>query len=258
MKIGAYQFAITKDIKCNLEIIKKAILKASQENIKFLVFPECSLTGYPPHDIKFSLDVDFDELNLAFEELLDLAKYNEMYLLVGTITLADDNYYNSAVLFTPTREKLIYSKRALWGWDKDNFSKGNSIGIFDIEGVKIGVRICFEVRFPEFFRELYKEKTDLNVILFYDISIHDDIDRYELIESHIRTRAAENVTYTLSVNTISPYQTAPTALYDKSGTSLTKLLRNEETLLIYDFEIRQSLFGEQGREDISDWLISRL
>ncbi len=33
-----------------------------------------------------------------------------------------------------------------------------------------GVRICYEVRFPKFFRELYKKSTDLNVILFYDVA----------------------------------------------------------------------------------------
>lgn len=86
---------------------------------------------------------------------------------------------------------------------------------------------------------------------------YDDIDRYELIKSHIRTRAVENVTHTLSVNTICSYQTAPTALYDKSGNVLNELIRNEENLLVYDLKIKKSLFGEQGREEISDWLISR-
>lgn len=257
MKIGAYQFDITKDIKCNLEFMKKAIYKACKENIKLIVFPECSLTGYPPYDINSSANVNFDELELAFEELLNLASDNKLYILFGTIILEDKKYYNSAVLFTPKREKLIYSKRALWGWDKDNFSIGNSVGVFNVEGVKIGVRICFEVRFPEFFRELYKENTDLNIILFYDTASYDDIDRYELIKSHIRTRAVENITHTLSVNTICPYQTAPTALYDKSGDILIELNRNDEDLLVYNLKIAQSTFGEQGREQISDWIISR-
>ena len=47
-------------------------------------------------------------------------------------------------------------------------------GIFEIAGISVGVRICFEVRFPEYFRELYARKTDLNVVLFYDVSDVDD------------------------------------------------------------------------------------
>ena len=70
-------------------------------------------------------------------------------------------------------------------------------------------------------------KTDLNIVLFYDVSDRDDIERYDLIKSHIRMRAVENVTYTLSVDAISPYQTAPTALYDRSGYSWIELKKNE-------------------------------
>lgn len=256
LKIGAYQFAVTKNINQNLETIKKAIVQASLEGISLLVFPECALTGYPPRDMENSASVNFNELTEAYEQLQNLALTHSMHIVVGTITKENDSYHNSAIVFRPQQEKNIYHKRALWGWDKDNFSIGNNNGVFEIEGLKIGVRICFEVRFPEFFRELYREHTDLNVILFYDASDYNDIERYDLIKSHIRTRAVENVTHTLSVNTIRPYQTAPTMLYDKSGVPLIELNRNEASLLVYDLEHTQLDFGEQGRKQISDWLIA--
>lgn len=255
MKIGAYQFAVSGNIEKNLEIIKKAIGQASQKGVKLLVFPECALTGYPPRDMDHSSSVDFVKLNLAYEQLQKLANENSIHVVLGTITKDDEKYYNSAIILAPYKEKKFYYKRALWGWDKDNFSVGNKDGIFEIEDLKIGIRICFEVRFPEFFRELYKEQTDLNIILFYDVSDCDDTERYDLIRSHIRTRAVENVTYTLSVDAISPYQTAPTALYDKSGYTLLELTRNKEDVLIYDLNFQEADFGEKGRQEISDWLI---
>lgn len=255
MKLGAYQFAVSNDIQHNLEMIKKAIIKASHESVKVIVFPECALTGYPPRDMENSSAVRFDELTLAYEQLQKLSDENAMHIIVGTITREDEKYYNSAIIFAPHQEKTFYHKRALWGWDKDNFSVGNNKGIVEIDGWKIGVRICFEVRFPEFFRELYEEHTDLNIILFYDVADCDDVERYELIKSHIRTRAVENVTYTLAVDTICPYQTAPTVLYDRSGCSLVELKRNEEGLLVYDLENSEPDFGEKGRMQISDWLM---
>lgn len=254
MKLGAYQFSVTKNIKHNLESVKKAIIKASHEGVKLLVFPECALTGYPPRDIENSSVVNFQELDLAYEQLQSLVDENAIHVMIGTIIREDEKYYNSAIVFAPYKEKQFYHKRALWGWDKDNFSIGNSSGIFEIDGWKIGVRICFEVRFPEFFRELYEAYTDLNIIMFYDVADYDDIERYELIKSHVRTRAVENVTYTLAVNSIFPYQTAPTALYDRSGGSLIELKRNEESLLVYDLEKSEPDFGEKGRIEISNWL----
>ena len=252
MKIGAYQFAITGDINHNFDIIKKAVIEAYGQGVKLIVFPECSLTGYPPRDIESSAQVDFEQLNIVYKDLQVLADNNDIYIIVGSITQAEDQYFNSAIVFSPNKDFVVYNKRALWGWDRDNFTVGNENGIIEIDGWQIGIRICFEVRFPEFFRELYKENTDLNVILFYDVADFDDEGRYDLIKSHIRTRAVENVTYTLSVDSISPYQTAPTALYDRSGSALIELDRNVEKLLVCDLEKTEPDFGEKGRIEISN------
>ena len=175
-----------------------------------------------------------------------------MYIVIGAIMRENDNYYNSAIVFTPMVERYVYQKRALWGWDRDNFHPGNQTGVFEVDGIKIGIRICFEIRFPEYFRELYRERTDLNIVMFYDISDNDDIARYDLMKAHIRTRAVENVCHTLSVNATGPYQTAPTAIYDRSGNTLMELKRNTPGLLVYDLVLSELDFGECGRKEISD------
>ena len=166
-----------------------------------------------------------------------------------------EKIYNSAVVFVPNCKPFVYSKRALWGYDKDNFSSGHDVGVFRFLDRIIGVRICFEVRFPEYFRELYREETDLNIILFYDISKQEDLQRYELIRSHIRTRAVENVCHILTVNTSAAFQTAPTALFGRSGQILIEQSRNKEGLLWYDLDFSPLDFGEQGRKAISDLLV---
>lgn len=257
MRIGAYQFAVGSSITDNFHAVCRGIEDAASQNIRLLVFPECALTGYPPRDIKSAVDVNFEELDAAYREIEEMSKKNNMYILVGTIIKEQNKYYNSARLISPDMTTENYHKRALWGWDKDNFTIGNKEGIFKIDGLKIGVRICFEVRYPEYFRELYRENTALNIILFYDVADSDDIERYELIKSHIRTRAVENVTYTMSVNSIRPYQTAPTGIFDKSGRTINELERNKEDLLIYDFENIADDFGEKGRRLISDVLTKK-
>lgn len=258
MKIGAYQFHVTGNIACNFQKIKLAITQAADEDIRVLVFPECALTGYPPRDIAKSAEVDFDKVHACCDELGRLAVLHNMYLIVGSITEADGKCFNSAMIFTPDSERTVYQKRALWGWDQDNFCPGNKSGVMVIDGVKIGIRICFEVRFPEYFRELYLRNTNLNIILFYDVSNRDDMGRYDLIKGHIRTRAVENVCHTLSVNTIAPYQTAPSGLYDMSGTVVCELERNKEGMLVYDLQPGELDFGERGRKDISDDLTRKV
>lgn len=257
MRIGAYQFAVTGNIDKNRESIKKAISEAVSRKIDLLIFPECALTGYPPYDITNSSAVDFDKVINAIEELQGTVRQNCVSVILGTILKENTEIYNSAVCFVPDREPIIYSKRALWGYDKDNFTAGSRPGIIQIADRKIGIRICFEVRFPEYFRELYQQDTDLNVILFYDISEQENMERYELIRSHIRTRAVENVCHTLTVNTCKTYQTAPTALFDRSGRVMIEQTRNKESMLVYDLDFAPLGFGEQGRKEISDVLVNQ-
>lgn len=64
MRIGAYQFAVTNDIDANLSIIEKAVIRASKQEVKLLVFPECALTGYPPRDIENSSVIDLKKKNI--------------------------------------------------------------------------------------------------------------------------------------------------------------------------------------------------
>ena len=93
------------------------------------------------------------------------------------------------------------------------------------------------------------------ISLFYDVADIDDNERYNMIKGHLQTRAVENVTTTISVNAISPFQTAPTMVLGKSGQCIKECVRNKPELLIYDFEKTENDFGENGRISISDMLI---
>ena len=70
----------------------------------------------------------------------------------------------------------------------------------------------------------------------------------------MRTRAVENVCYTLSVNAAAPHETAPTGLYDPSGRPVCELERNQPGLLIHDLHPWTPDFGQRGRKEISDRL----
>ena len=254
MRLAAYQFDVTGDVKKNTEKIKNAVLKAAENKADFIAFPECAISGYPPIDLASSKDFGLETLPPALQELQDLSDAHKITILVGSIAF-DEKYVNRAFLIAPKRDIKHYDKRALYGYDSDNFARGNTDGIFEINGLKVGVRICFEARFPEYFRELYKENTDLNAVIFYAVSDFDDRDKYDVLKSHLISRAAENVTPILAVNAIRPYQSCPTAFFNASGRVLAETERNTEELLIVDFEKTELNFGEIGRKRESDYLL---
>ena len=263
MKLAAYQFGVTGCIADNLNKMLGAIGEAASQGVSLIVFPECAVTGYPHYDMASAGDVNADAVEQALGELQDAADRNGIHVLVGTVARYQEHVYNRAYFLSPGEPAQQYGKRALYGWDSVNFMPGSGNGVFEIDGVRIGVRICFEVRFPEFFRELYRERTDLNIVLFYDTSAENDLHRYELLKSHLLTRAVENVTPVLSVNSIgqagvpATYQTAPTCMIDASGNVLAESERNVEGMLVYDFSKRKLNFGEIGRKLFSDKLTGR-
>lgn len=254
MRIGAYPFRVTGNSEHNLARIREGIMEAGKAGVRLLLFPECAVTGYPPRCIKTASEIDYDAVDQIHDQLPDLAIQQQMFLVVGTVIKEGSRYFNCAMVFSPDGKRDLYRKRALWGWDRDNFAAGHDSGVIQVDSLKIGIRICFEVRFPEYFRELYQEGTDLNLILFYDEADRADPERYSLIRSHIRTRAVENVCPVLTCNTASPFQTAPTGLYGRSGQLLAEAEPGKEGLLMADLDREPFSFGEQGRKFISDSL----
>lgn len=255
MTIGAYQFAVTGNMEDNFQHIQKGIRKAAAAGVRLLVFPECAITGYPPHDIPSAPVVDFEKVDQIHDRLQSMAVERHMFLVVGSNFKENERFYNSAICFRPDGKRDIYRKRALWGWDRDNFTVGGDSGVVQIDAFRVGIRICYEVRFPEYFRELYRQQTDLNLILFYDRSAHEDPDRYAMIKGHIQTRAVENVCPVLACNSCAPFQTAPTVFFDRSGKVLAEMPEGKEGLISFDLEQHDLTFGEQGRKELSDSLV---
>ena len=247
MIVGVFQFHGSGDIQKNHEIITAAIASAAQKGVRLLVFQECALCGYPPLETGIK-DIDFKLLNSKLRHIRALARRNNMFLALGTVRRKKSKYYNSIRLIGPNGALIgNYDKRALWGWDLDNFTSGDTLGIYQIDDIKTGFRICYEVRFPEYFRELFRSKVKLCFVSFCDISEQDAPERYDTIKAHLITRAVENVMTVISVNSISKFQTAPTAVFGIDGGILLEAPKNEDCLLTYDFVVPENDFGAEGR-----------
>ena len=261
MRIGAFQLGASDNLQENHNKITAAIEQAAKEKVRLLVFQECATCGYPPVERPDVKSIDFVALQNNAGKIADLALLHDMYIAIGTITKRDDCFYNSIHLIGPNGKTLgIYDKRALWGWDTEmlsNFRRGSSKGIFSIDGLNVGFRICFEVRFPEYFRELYKENVQLCFVSFNDVNDQDNPERYNLIKAHLQTRAVENIMTVVSVNSTAKFQTAPTAVIDHNGSVVLEAPNNSEHLMVYEYAEPKPDFGMQGRRANIDILLGK-
>ncbi len=257
MRIGAYQFKTGGDISDNAGRMSRAIREAADRGVRLLVFPECALCGYPPVEIPSVDGIDLDLMEECLEGLRRQAKAYGMYVAVGVVRKAT-RCYNSTVLLSPEGGVAgVYDKRALWGWDRDNFESGCGDGIFEVDGIRVAFRICFEVRFPEYFREAFRAQAELCIVSFCDVSVSPNPLRYDLLKAHLATRASENVMTLVAVNSVSQHRTAPTAVFSEEGIVCCEAPPDTECLLVYDYEKpAEPGMGAAGRKFWSEKLNS--
>jgi predicted amidohydrolase len=158
LRVATVQFSETWKPKENAAVICEQIALASKQGADVIHFHEGALSGYGKKIL--SDKYDWDALREALESVTAAAKEHKIWVLVGSAhRLTPPNKpYNSVYVISP--EGKIhdrYDKRYCTDGDLKFHSPGNHFAIFDINGVKCSTLICFDFRFPELYRELFKK-----------------------------------------------------------------------------------------------------
>lgn len=134
-------------VATNLATITNNVIKArDQLNADVIVFPELTITGYPPEDLL--LRPDFIVLaNVAILELAE--KITGIAVIVGFPELDKGVLYNSTALISDGAIQTIYRKNELPNYgvfdEKRYFKAGDLPCVFSLKGVPIGITICEDI-----------------------------------------------------------------------------------------------------------------
>jgi nitrilase len=209
MKIAGLQLHVPpiRNVAQRDEQLKRAsalIEKGYSDNGGFdiVLLPEISSLDYPIES-KSRLDGLAESLNGAsFETYAPLAQKLECFIAYGFPMLSGDKHYITHAVVSPQGDLVChYNKLHLtsFGYSAENavFSPGDHLAVFEVQGWRIGLTICYDIRFPEMFRELcLRQGVDfvLNPVGFY-------IDpTYPSWHYFVITRALENQAYFFSLN----------------------------------------------------------
>ena len=154
MKVGFYQFRPLfgrPEHNC-----RKIINSLENVNADLIVLPELALSGYYFKDKSESLKYAEDPANSTRLDLLaELASKRNMHIVIGFSEKQGEQCFNSAALIGPDGIEHIYRKAHLFNEEKFFFDPGNTPFIVNnVNGVKIGIMICFDWVFPEVTRVL--------------------------------------------------------------------------------------------------------
>ena len=147
------------DVEANLATVERLVAVAPRADLA--VFPELHLSGYDLEHIGVAAVAAGEEL----EALGRIAAATTTRLIVGFAErLPDGGIASSAAAFT-ARGALaaIVRKTHLFGRERGRLAAGDAIGAVDLDGVRVGVMVCFDMEFPEVARTLARDGADLLV-----------------------------------------------------------------------------------------------
>ncbi|MBJ7553294.1 carbon-nitrogen hydrolase family protein [Marinomonas spartinae] len=182
LRIAAIQLTSGADFKENLQEVKKWVVKAADDGARVIVLPEnvFLFNGKAMRDLAES-----DDQGVLLREVAEWARFNEVYLVVGSHPslvneggelVANQRVRQSCMVFDPNGELIQrYDKIHLFDVsvddkagsyrESDYIEPGDlEVKMFEVDGFKVGLTICYDVRFPELFRHLSKEGAELILV----------------------------------------------------------------------------------------------
>jgi omega-amidase len=201
MKIAAAQIACSLGgLDANLRKIRAFASRAKNAGAELVVFPEMSDTGYSMTVIK-KYATEWTEGTVP--RLEQIAQEFSIAIICGVSEREGDCIYNAQVLVDATGEiAATYRKTHLFSpapiEEHKCFTAGGALTSCKIDNVLLGLGICYDLRFPEFYRALAVEH-HANVL------INSSAWPFPRVE-HLRTlavaRAIENQSYMIVANRV--------------------------------------------------------
>ncbi|MBI9104795.1 MAG: carbon-nitrogen hydrolase family protein [Spirochaetales bacterium] len=163
LTLALCQTAVTADKEKNILNAEDDIAKAARMGADLAVLPEMFNC---PYENSWFLKFAEPEGGSTYTRLSKLARKSGIILVGGSIPEVDDEgkIYNTSYSFNPRGELIGKHRKAhlfdidIKGGQKfresDTLSPGEKVTVIDTEFGKIGVAICFDIRFPELFRAM--------------------------------------------------------------------------------------------------------
>src|SRR3989338_8216223 len=192
-KAAAIQFDIRPgDVDANLPYVLAEIKRLSKEGVKLIVLPEMWSTGYAWRKL--------GKLSERTPEILqELKKASRKgTVIIGSIPeKVGEDVYNTAYVIDRGKVTGKYRKIHLFAPMKEDYflKAGNEPLLCNTSVGKIGVLICYDVRFPELARRLTLEGAEILVVPAE--WPHPRLDHWKTI---LKARAIENQLFVIAAN----------------------------------------------------------
>lgn len=229
LTVGLAQFEPAKGNTVeNLAQHVELIEYAANEQVKLLIFPELSLTGYEP---ELAAELAMEYTSAPLQALRKLAKQHSMTILAGAPLRTKSNKPELAlVILSPDKPICHYSKIHLHGIENTYFTSGNQHMTLSINSFSIGLAVCADTAHPEHIQDTITAGADcyLASVLCSEQGFSSDS---EMLSNYAQQH---NIVIGMAnyIGQSGPYECAGrSSFWGKDGNILTQATRNNTSLV---------------------------
>lgn len=165
INLAAIQMISTPDVAENIATARRLVGEAAAAGAELVLLPEYwSIIGM--HEKDKVAQAEILGAGVMQDCLRELAQQHGLWLIGGTIPLQSPNaekVLNTSLVFNPQGECVVrYDKMHLFGFQKGNecfdeartIVAGDAVGSFAAPFGRVGLSVCYDLRFPELYRAL--------------------------------------------------------------------------------------------------------
>lgn len=199
IRVGlAIQQSIAGEFEENLNRTLSTIAKAGAQQADFLVFPEMNLTGYLSgsriQGIARPLDTSW------IGSLSQASNRHNITILTGLAELADDDCIHATQLvISPHAPLSSYRKIHLAPYEAPYFSPGSRIQVFERQGLRFGIQLCYDAHFPELSTAMALKGADI-IFIPHASPRGSSTEKYRSWMRHLTARGFDNGVFVAAVN----------------------------------------------------------
>ena len=245
VKIAACQMPeIRRDVDAAVDEMAQYAARAQAAGARLLCFPECCVQGYlvnGPEEQEEGRRAAFELKSPEFAAVLDRLAPYEPVLVFGLLEKDGEAYFNTAAVVRHGELLGRYRKNKLLGGE-GFLTAGTEFPVFDIEGLKFGINICYDTAHPGPAAAVAQQGAALLLCPANNMSPYAKADTLRPVHNPARgQRARETGMWILSADITGERDGriahGPTALLDPSGRVLRQLPLGAPGLLVADIEI---------------------
>lgn len=242
MRIAAVQMDVTlADVSANLSKMISLVRTTREAGAKLTIFPECALTGYCFSNREEALPYAETIPGPSVEKMAAACSELGGYVVFGLLEKDGDRLFNALALVGP--KGLIASYRKIHlpclGVDMYTDYGDRPFAVHDIDGVRIGMNICYDGGFPESGRILALMGADLIVL-----PTNWPPGAESAADFAINTRAMENTVYYAAADRVGVERdvkfVGKSKICDPLGKTLAFADHTNEEILYADIDVARS------------------